>query len=133
MKSILISILMVVAVLSGISSCATVPTGPLAAGEVRLLGMDVSGSIRMGHLFVLNINFETDDKPEIRTACFYWSGEGPYCFKVMAVKYGSPGTIKVEPRARDSGWYMMESYVLYIRDGKTQQTKAISSQIYVYP
>lgn len=114
-----------------ISSCATVPTGALAPGEVRLLRIDFPHEmdIQRGIPFAVNITFEAEGRPEIRTACFYWSGDGPYCFKVKDVSYGSPGTISVEPRAMSSGSYVMETYVLYIRDGKTQPTKIIRSPI----
>ena len=116
-----------------ISSCATVPTGPLAPGEVRLLRIDVphEGTINRNLPFVVNIIFEADGRPEIKTACFYWSGDGPNCFKVKDVNYGSPGTIDVEPRAKSSGSYVLETYVLYTRDGKTHPTKVISSPIIV--
>jgi hypothetical protein len=132
--ALLISILMGGVILL-VSSCATVPIGPLAPGEIRLLRIDVphEKSIKGNFPFVVNINFEVDGKPEIRTACFYWSGDGPYCFKVMDVNYGSPKTIKVEPRAKRSGSYVLETYVLYIRDGKTQPTKVISSYINIVP
>mgnify|MGYP001567378943 FL=1 len=128
--ALLISILMGGVILL-VSSCATVPIGPLVSGEIRLLRIDVphEESIKGNFPFVVNINFEADGKPEIRTACFYWSGDGPYCFKVIDVNYGSPGTIKVEPRAKSFGSYVLETYVLYIRDGKTQPTKVISSPI----
>jgi hypothetical protein len=128
--SLLIGVLMGGMILL-ISSCATVPTGPLAPGEVKLLRIDVpyEGSIKRNMPFAVNIIFEADGKPEIRTACFYWSGDGPNCFKVQDVRYGSPGTINVEPRAKSSGSYVLETYVLYIRDGKTQPTKIISSPI----
>ena len=114
-------------------SCATVPSGPPAPGEVRLTGIDVpheEGIIR-NLPFVVNINFEADGKPEIRRACFYWSGDGPNCFKVIDVDYGSPGTIRVEPRAKESGSYVLEAYILYVRDGKTQPSKVISSRVQV--
>jgi hypothetical protein len=113
------------------SSCATVPTGPLAPGEVKLLRIDVphEGGIKRNLPFAVNIVFEAEGKPEIKTACFYWSGDGPYCFKVLNVNYGSPGTISVEPRAMISGMYVLETYVLYVRHGKTQPSKKISSPI----
>ena len=130
------AISLIIAVLMGgvmllISSCATVPTGPFAPGEVKLLRIDVpyEGSIKRNMPFAVNIIFDADGNPEIRTACFYWSGDGPKCFKVLDVRYGSPGTINVQPRAMSSGSYVLETYVLYIRDGKTQQTKIISSPI----
>lgn len=114
-------------------SCATVQTGPPAPGEVRLIGMEIlhEESIVRNLPFVVTIQFEADGKPEIRRACFYWSGDGPYCFKVVEVSYGSPGTIRVEPRAKESGSQVLEAYVLYVRDGKTQPTKVITSRVLV--
>ena len=118
-----------------VSSCATVPTGPLASGELRLLSMHVPQreDIRLNFLFVVNINFEAEGKPEIRTACFYFSGDGPYCLKVTDVNYGSPGTIKVQVRAKNSGSHSLESYVYYLRDGKVQPTNVVNCNIRVIP
>ena len=113
------------------SSCATAPTGPIAPGELRLLRIEVPNevSVKKSLPFAVNIVFEADGKPEIKTACFSFSGDGPYCYRVLDVDYGSPGTIRVEPRARISGMYVLEVYVLYVRDGKTQLSKKISSPI----
>lgn len=130
--TLLITVLMG-GVILWISSCATVPTGPLAPGEVKLLRIDVpyEGSIKRNLPFAVNIIFAADGKPEIKTACFYWSGDGPYCFKVLDVSYGSPGTINVEPRAKNSGSYVLETYVMYMEEGKTQRTKIIRSPIFI--
>jgi len=131
------STLLITVLVSGvillIASCATVPTGALAPGEVRLLRIDFPHEmdIQRGIPFAVNITFEAEGRPEIRTACFYWSGDGPNCFKVKDVSYGSPGTINVEPRAMSSGSLVLETYVLYIRDGKTQPTKIIRSPIFI--
>ncbi len=135
MRSTLIAILLGGVVILSISSCATVPTEPLASGELRLLGIHVSikEDIKVNFPFVVNINFEADGKPEIRTACFYFSGDGPYCFKVTDVNYGSPGTIKVQVRAKNSGSHALESYAYYIRDGKVQSTNVVNCQIRVIP
>ena len=117
------------------SSCATVPTEPLASGELRLLSIHVpeKGDIRVNFPFVVNINFEADGKPEIRTACFSFSNDGSYCYKVTDVSYGSPGIIRVQVRSKNSGSHFLESYVFYIRDGKVQPTKVVGSQIRVNP
>ena len=135
MRSIWIAILIGGAVILSISSCATVPTEPLTSGGLRLLNLQVAekGEIRLNYQFVVNINFQADGKPEIRTACLYFSGDGPYCYKVTDVNYGSPGTIKVQVRAKNSGSYTLESYVYYIKDGKVQPTNVVSSQIRVLP
>jgi hypothetical protein len=122
-------------VILSISSCATVSREPIASGELRLLSIHVpmKEDIKVNFPFVVNINFEADGKPEIRTACFSFSGDGPYCYKVMDVNYGSPGTIKVQVRAKNSGSQALESYVYYIKDGKSQPTNAVSCNIRVIP
>jgi hypothetical protein len=118
-----------------IISCATVPTEPLTSGELRLLSMQVPmrENIKANFPFVVNINFEADGTPEIRTACFYWSGDGPYCFKVTDVNYGPPRTIKVQVRAKNSGSHSLESYVYYIKDGKVLGTNVVDCHVRVLP
>ena len=134
MKSIRIALSTGLIVLLLVSSCATVPTDPLASGELRLLSIHPEkGDIRVNFPFVVNINFEADGKPEIRTACFSFSGDGPYCFKVTDANYGSPGTIKVQVRAKNSGSHSLESYVYYIKDGKVQPTNIVNCNIRVIP
>jgi len=132
MKSVFISVFMGGVILL-FFSCATVPTGPLAPGEVRLLKMDVprEGDIRIGIPFMVDIIFEAEGRPEMRRACFFWSGDGPYCSKVTKVNYGSPGTIYVELLNRSSGQYFLESYVQYVQDGKIRSTNVVSNHIYI--
>jgi len=127
MKLILIAVLMSVAVLLVISSCATAPK-PLTAGEVRLLGMKVpkDENIKVNVPFPVNINFEADGHPEIRAACFSFSGDGPHCSKVTDVIYGT-GTINLETKTNIRGSIHLECYVTYIRDGKIQATNVIST------
>ena len=135
MRSVWIAVLVGGVVILLASSCATVPTEPLASGELRLLGMHVpmKEDVKVNFPFAVNINFESEGKPEIRTACFSFSGDGPYCFKVTDVNYGSPGTIKVQIRAKNSGSYALESYVYYIKDGKVQPSNVVNYNIRVIP
>ena len=135
MRSIWITVLIGGIVILLISSCATVSKEPIASGELRLLSMQVpmKEDIKVNFSFEVNIKFEADGKPEIRTACFSFSGDGPYCYKVTDVDYGSPGTIKVQVRAKNSGSHSLESYVYYIKDGKSQPTNVVGSQIRVIP
>jgi hypothetical protein len=91
------------------------------------------GDIKVNFPFVVNINFEADGKPEFRTACFSFSGDGPYCYKVMNVNYGSPGTFKVQVSPKNTGLYALENYVYYIRDGKVQPTNIVNCNIRVIP
>jgi len=134
MRSIFIAILKLGAVIVLASSCATVPTEPLNSGEVRLLRIHPEkGDIRLNFSFVVNINFEADGEPEIRSACFSFSGDGPYCYKVTDVSYGSPGTIKVQVRSKNSGSHALESYVYYIKDRKVQPSNVVNCNIRVIP
>jgi hypothetical protein len=135
MRAPLIFIVAYGIILLSVSSCATVPAEPLASGELRLLSMRVPmrEEIRLNFPFVVKINFEADGKPLIRTACFYFSGDGPYCVKEIDVSYGSPGTIEVQVRAKMTGMHSLESYVFYVQDGKTKATNIVSCQIRVIP
>ena len=128
MKLMLIAVFMGLVVLFVISSCATAPK-PLAPGEVRLLSMKAAEKARTNMPFVMNINFEANGEPEIRSACFYFSGDGPHCFKVTAVSYGSPGTIEVQIRTQSFGQRQLRCYAAYIRDGKIQATNEISTYV----
>jgi hypothetical protein len=97
-------------------------TKPLAPGELRLLRILVpeKEKIKVNFPFAVNINFEAEGEPEIRTACFYSPGDGPHCFKVTDVNDGSPGTIKIQIHTRNPGSRLLKCYVLYIRDGNIQ-------------
>jgi hypothetical protein len=133
MRSVPISVLIIGVVLLGVSSCATVPTQPLAPGELRLLSIVVPEKEKVKvHLpFVVHISFETDGQPEIKSACFYFAGDGPHCFRVTEASYGSPGTIKVQIYTKNPGSRLLEGYVLYTRDGKIERTNMVS--IYFRP
>jgi hypothetical protein len=136
MRSILIAILAGGVAILSISSCATVPTEPLTSGELRLLSIDVSTlkeDIKENFPFVVNIHFEANGEPEIRTACFSFSGDGPYCYKVTDVDYGSSGTIKVQVLAKRSGSYALQCYVYYIKDAKVYLTDVVGSNIRINP
>ena len=132
MKLILKAVLMNIAVLLVISSCATVPK-PLAPGELRLLSMLVpeKENVRLHLPFIVNISFEADGEPEIKAACFYFADDGPHCFKVTDVNYGSPGTIKVQIHTANRGARLLKGYVQYIRDGKVQPTNMVNTYISV--
>lgn len=114
-------------------SCATVPTGPLAPGELRLLRMEAprEGEIRLGIAFTVKIQFEADGRPEVRRACFFWSGDGPYCTKAIKTSYGSPKTIYVDLVPGSSGQYFLEGYVQYVQDGKSKMTNVVGTHIFI--
>jgi hypothetical protein len=130
MKGVLTAILMSVAILLAISSCATVPKEPLGPGELRLLSLYVpeNGNLKTGIAYRISINFEADGKPEIRRACFTWSGDGPYCVRVKDVKYGSDAYIELPFYARPDT-NRLDCYVEYVRDGKIRRTNTVLSYV----
>ena len=131
MKGVLALILMTVAILFAISSCATVSKEPLGLGELRLLSMDVpeNGNLRTGLVYRVRVYFQADGKPEIRRACFSWPGDGPYCVSVKDVEHGSDAYAEVPIYAR-LGQNRLECYVEYVRDGKTRRTNTVISSVY---
>lgn len=129
-RSLSIFLLMMIGAVSfGISSCATVPEKPLSAGELRLLSVSVpeKEKVKVHYPFAVNIHFEADGAPEIKMACFYFSGDGPHCFKVIDVTYGSPGMIRVQAYTGKEGSRLLECYVVYVREGKAQPTNMVKT------
>jgi hypothetical protein len=129
----LLGVLIGVAVLLMVSSCATAPTKPLASGELRLLRIDVQRGqpINQGISYTMDIVFEANGNPEINKACFYWSGDGPRCFNVTDVNFGPPGTFEVRLLGLNLGSYWVECYVEYIRGGETRKTNVVGTSISV--
>jgi hypothetical protein len=125
MKGILTPILICVAILLAISSCTIV-----RKGELRLLDMEIPyrERLRSDVQFWVRVNFEADGSPEIRRACFYWSGDGPYCVNVRDVVYGSFAYFDVPLSAR-YGSSILQCYVEYIRDGEIQRSNAVASYV----
>ena len=119
------------------SSCATVPTKPLAPGELRLLGASIPGSgvVYLGIFYEVKITFEADGEPTIRRACFSWSGEGPYCYAIKPkdVEFGSPGSFRVTlPAALKTGTNRLECYAEYVQDRKILRTNLIDFFVNAY-
>ena len=146
MKLIFKAVLMSIAVLLVISSCATITEGPegthlslgkkepSSGGELRLLSVDVpqSGNLSANVEYWTTINFEADPRPEIRRACFNFSGDGQSCVDVKAkdVTYGSHAYFRV-PIHVPLGTKRIDCYAEYIRDGKTQRTNTVTYYVVV--
>jgi hypothetical protein len=123
MKGILAPILMSVAILLASSSCT------LKKGELRLLDMEIPQPSRLltNVQFWIRVNFEADGNPEIRRACFYWLGDGPYCVNVEDVKYGSFAYFDVPLVARYRyGSSLLQCYVEYLREGRIERSNAVT-------
>jgi hypothetical protein len=127
MKGNLASILMSVAILLAISSCTMVKKG-----ELRLLDMEIrdSARLRTNVQFWVRVNFEADGHPEIRRACFFWTGDGPYCVNVKDAEYGSFAFFDIPLYAR-YGSSILQCYVEYLRDEKIERSNAVAYPINV--
>lgn len=128
MKSIL-SVLMGIAVLLVISSCATTP--PLGEGELRLLKMQVpeNGNLKLNHAYKFYFKFESDGKPEIIRAVCTCAGY-LQIYKPEAVNYGSPGDFSLWLYACDYDSQRLECYVDYANEGKRRRSNSVFGLIY---
>ncbi len=123
------------ALLFCLCSCATVSKESLAPGEVRLIGMEVSEREKLKEQipFMITMTFEAQGDPEMVTACFIWSGKGPYCSNIKDVMYGSPGKIWVQLVQKYAGVYRLEGYVVYLKDGQKEATNTVSTNFHIFP
>jgi len=126
MKRILAPTLMSVAILLASSSCT------LKKGELRLLYMEIHAPARIltNTQFWIRVNFEAEGNPEIRRACFYWYGDGPYCVNVKHVEYGSFAYFDIPLNAR-YGSSVLQCYVEYLRDGRIERSNAVAYRVNV--
>jgi len=145
-KSVLSIVIISVAVLFVISSCVTITEGPEGASfslgkketsgrsEFKLLSIDIplSGSRSADVEYWTIIDFEADPKPEIRRACFNFSGDGQSCVDVQAkdVSYGSHPHFIV-PIHLPEGSKRIDCYAEYVRDGKTHRTNTVTYYVIV--
>jgi hypothetical protein len=76
----------------------------------------------MGISYTVDMVFEANGEPEIKRACFYWSGDGPHCFDVTHVSFGPRGTFDVRLPSLNRDSYWLECYAEYTRDGVRRKT-----------
>ena len=140
MKLLLEAVLMNIAVFLVISSWATVSSGwelPIGGGtrpigdQLRLVSMDIpqtwtpSSDVK----YWATVKFDTGFKPEIRRACFNFSGGETSCVDVEA-KDVSSGYFRV-PIHIPVGTKRIDCYAEYIREGKTERTNTITYSVII--
>ncbi len=133
-----------IAVLLLISSWATITEGDESyfnyefrkehpsGRELKLLSMDIpqSWDLSTNTEYWATIKFEADRNPNIRRACFRFSGGGQSCVDVQAkdVAYPSGSSFRVLIRIPE-GTKRIDCYAEYIRDGKKQRTNTITYHV----
>jgi hypothetical protein len=140
MKLLLKAVLINIAVLLVISCWPAVSTGwdlllrgetPAVGDHLTLLSMEIpqtwnpSADVK----YWATIKFETGFIPEIRRACFNFSGGGQSCVDVEA-KDVTSGYFRVPIRV-PVGSKRIDCYAEYIRDGKISPTNTITYHIIV--
>ncbi len=130
MKQILI-MLLINYILFSIFSCATLPDEPLTKGELRLIRIEIpeGESPRANLPFMVKVTFQSEETPNIQKACFYWSGDGPYCYRVSNINHEPGGSFTVWLRGDRGGIYNLECYVQYIYGNELRSSNLIDTQI----
>jgi hypothetical protein len=146
MKLVLKAVLMNIALLLVISSWATITEGQgidfssifrketSSGAELKLLSMDIPQSWKLSTniKYWATVNFKADVKPEIRRACFNFSGGSQSCVDVQAkdVTYAWNSYFRV-PIHIPVGTNRIDCYAEYIRDGKTQRTNTVTYYVII--
>jgi hypothetical protein len=144
-KSVSAIVLISVAVFLVISSFTTVTEGEEGSAlfpsrkepsgsTLTLLSVDVpqSGNLLPDIAYWTTIHFKADLKPEIRRACFSFSGGDQTCVDVQAkdVIYGSDPYFRVSIHV-PAGSKRIDCYAEYVRDGRTQRTNTVTYRVIV--
>jgi len=124
-------IILLNSILFAISSCATLPDEPLSKGEVRLIRIDIPDgeNVRANLPFAVKVTFISEEKLDIQKACFYWSDDGPYCYKISSINFEPRGTFMVWLRTDKLGIYNLECFVQYVYTGELRTSNLVSTQI----
>jgi len=144
-KAILSIVLISGVFLLVISSCTTMTIGPDATlslgtkgssrgSEPKLLSMDIpqTGQLSPDVEYWTTIHFEADPKPDIRRACFNFSGGSQSCVDVQAkdVSYGARPYFRVSIHV-PTGSKRIDCYAEYVRDGETHRTNTTTYYVVV--
>ena len=104
---------------------------PPIGDQLKLLSIDIpqTWNLSADVEYWATIKFETGFKPEIRRACFNFSGGGQSCVDVQA-KDVTSGHFRV-PIHVPVGSKRVDCFAEYIRDGKTHRTNTVTYYVIV--
>lgn len=146
MKSFPRSVLVAAAVFLVVSSFATLTGGeegpalfrskePSTGSVVTLARLDVpqAGNLSPDIAYWTTVHFESGGEPDIRKACFRFSGGSQTCVDVPAkdVVYGvSHPYFRVSIHI-PAGTKRIDCYAEYMRDGKTHRTNTVTYRVII--
>ncbi len=104
------------------------PVGiPANAGDIRPKSLQVKKPIKAGIPYQVTMPYTRTDKAKVTSACFLWSGEGPYCFNALTGKK----SIEVTLRTNNPNKYKLQGFVVYTSGGKSHKSNRVSAKINV--
>jgi len=144
-KSVLGIVFISGAVLLVISSCTTMTIGPDATlslgtkvsprgGELKLSSIDIpqTGYLSADVEYRTTVRFEADPKPDIRRACFNFSGGSQSCVDVQErdVSYGANPYFRVSIHVPVNS-KKIDCYAEYVREGEIRRTNIVTYYVVV--
>jgi len=117
-----------------VAGCATVPTGPLKEGEVRVQRLVVPESVRPGPY---TVTFEGVEKERaeivFQQACFTWQtsafSDGPYCSSPQ--EDAASKTVKVGLFTRNPNTYTLYGRLKYTHKGQPRESNTVRATLAV--
>lgn len=108
-----------------VAGCATVPSGPLKEGEVRVGRLVVPESVRPGPY---TVTFEAVEKEKadivFQQACFIWQtsafSDGPYCFTPQEDAAAKTATVGLS--TRNPNTYTLYGTLRYTYKGQPRES-----------
>jgi len=136
MRSALAFILVGLALLLTISSCATTSAErePLGPGEIRLIGANFPefGGIKKNVKYPVDIKFEADGRPEVTRVCVNWNVYNAGCGPLLDINYGT-GVLRADVPTPMDGLYMFRAYVYYTRHEISVRSNAVEIPVTIVP
>ena len=99
------------------------------ADEFDLKALIVNSKIKAGSYYPVALSYEVSGEPYLVNACYLWSGEGPYCFKVTNKK--EDFKIVSRLRTKNPGKYKLEGFVKYKSGGQYKESNHVFATIEV--
>lgn len=102
---------------------------PAFAGDLSVKSLQVASTLKAGKPYNVTLPYSKSGSVKILRGCFFWSGEGPYCFPVSV----RTKSVRLKLRTGNPNKYTLSGYVEYLSDGNTKKSNRVSAKIDVRP